>query len=82
MTKEQLESKLALLPLLTAVNVSLGVDDDEVTPRLFVTWFSVPGPGSETFGMSTDPTPDQLKALAYDLPLAQQDRLASLAILL
>ncbi len=82
MTKQQMQQKLALLPLLAQVVVSEEIDEDGI-PRLVMDYDSPPpGMGSVTVSIYVNHTEIQLRDLIANLPLLQADRLASLAIML
>jgi hypothetical protein len=80
MTKEQAEEKLALLPLLTTVTVSYA--EDAGVPYLQYSYSSIPGPGTTNIGVDLVPTAAQLQDCVNNLPLAPENRLAALAIML
>lgn len=79
MTKEQAETKLALLPLLTTVDVSYGEPSD---PGLIFHYINIPGPGETTIQIDLAPSETQLGDLVNNLPIAPANRLAALAIML
>jgi hypothetical protein len=79
MTKEQADSKLALLPLTASVDTYYGFEDD--IPTLSFE-YPLSGGGWGTISIPMQPSETNLRDLAMNLPLATADRLASLAILL
>lgn len=82
MTKVQMQQKLALLPLLAVVDVGEELDEDGI-PRMTL-MYDVPSPGSGTTILSiyVNHTEIQMRDVVNNLPLAPQDKLASLAIML
>lgn len=79
MTKEQADAKLALLPLTAAVTTYYDFVDD--LPYLTFD-YQLPGGGGGSVSIPINHTTTNLSDLAANLPLANADRLASLAILL
>jgi hypothetical protein len=80
MTKEQMETKLSLLPLLTVCTVDYTEADG--SPQIQIRYSTIPGPGTAAIGINLDPSEEQLQDVANYLPLNAADRLAALAILL
>jgi hypothetical protein len=80
MTKEQMETKLSLLPLLIPCTASYSEADG--MPQIQISFASIPGPGTAVASVDLDPSEAQLQELASFLPLLAADRLAALAILL
>jgi hypothetical protein len=81
MTKQQMQGKLALLPLQSPVVVEEELDENMI-PRLVLSYDVVPGPGTTVLSVYADTTPQQLRDMVANLPLNTADQLASLAILL
>jgi hypothetical protein len=79
MTKEQAETKLSLLPLTAAVTVYYEMISD--APYLAFE-YGLPGGGAGTISIPINPTETNLGNLVDNLPLANADRLAALAIML
>jgi hypothetical protein len=83
MTKDLLDKRLALLPLLVPVETEYGTNpalDD--MPVIILTFQNIPGPGMSELQIPISPSEQNMKDLANNLPLLDANRLASLAILL
>jgi hypothetical protein len=82
MTKDQLERKLSLVPLLIPVSVSYEEDDDG-NPVLRLSYNTIPGPGEASCSIGLAPNELQLQDVSNFLPLSSPvERLAALAILI
>jgi hypothetical protein len=82
MTKIQMQQKLALLPLLAPIEVGEETDEDGVPQTVLLYDVPSPGTGSVELKIHVNHTEIQLRDLVNNLPLAEEDRLASLAIML
>lgn len=80
MTKVQMQNKLSLLPLLGTVTVADSFEDG--IPGLEMSYAAIPGPGTTLITVGVDPSATQLSDLVNNLPLNEEDRLASLAIMM
>lgn len=82
MNKEQAEVKLALMPLLTTVEVSYAEDMESGAPILQFFYNNIPGPGQTTIQIPLVPNSTNLADVVANLPLAAEDRLACVAVML
>ena len=80
MTKEQMQTKLGLLPLLTTVTADYSIEDNN--PRIEIAYDAIPGPGSVFLYVDLEPSVTQLHDIVNGLPLNASDKLAALAIML
>lgn len=81
MTKTQIQTKLALLPLLVPVAVADGTNDDG-DPVVEISYDSIPGPGQVFIQIAPSANESQMQDVVNNLPLLAANRLAALAIML